>query len=74
MEHPAPELRKVWEDYVTALCRATTPEIAKLIRDEVMGRARAVAQASGGFLGLGNKISRAEKKLMAELEQVFDRI
>ena len=35
-----------------------------------MGRARAVAEAAGGFLGVGS-ISAAEKKKLDELEWAF---
>ena len=34
-------------------------------------RARAVAGASGGFLGLGSKISNAEAEVIGRLERAF---
>ena len=36
-----------------------------------MKRARAIAEASGGFLGLGNKISRNEQRVIDAIEKVF---
>lgn len=34
-------------------------------------RARKVAQAAGGFLGFGDKMSPAESSMLSELEQAF---
>ena len=40
-------------------------------RKHVVGRARHVAVATGGILGLGNKISDAEKAKLHELEEAI---
>lgn len=40
---------------------------------EVLDRAREVAEASGGFFGLGNKISDEEKALIDDLADLFSR-
>ena len=66
MEHPAPELHQVWADYVVALCRAIPSDFRKLVRDEVIGRAVAVA-GDGAFL-------KAEKQVISRLERVFDTV
>jgi hypothetical protein len=36
-----------------------------------MGRARAVAEASGGILGLGSKISKQEAQVLEDMERAF---
>lgn len=36
-----------------------------------MESARVVAEATGGFFGLGNKISKPERLVIAELEQTM---
>jgi hypothetical protein len=36
-----------------------------------MGHAQAVAQAAGGFLGLGNKVSTAEQQMLDLLDKSF---
>jgi hypothetical protein len=36
-----------------------------------MNRARAVAQASGGILGLGSKISSNEQRVLDAIEKAF---
>jgi hypothetical protein len=41
-----------------------------MMRERVIGSARAIAEAAGGFLGLGS-ISTAEKAALLDLEQTF---
>jgi hypothetical protein len=41
------------------------------LRETVIGQARAVAEAAGGFLGLG-KVSPAEDEMLRRLERAFD--
>jgi hypothetical protein len=41
------------------------------LKNSVMGRARAVAEAAGGILGLAS-ISSAEKQKLDELEWAFE--
>jgi hypothetical protein len=70
-KRPKVEALEAWELYIKDLCkRMEKPEIEQL-RHELLDRARNVAQAAGGFLGLGNKISQAERAMLDELEQVF---
>lgn len=70
-ERPDPRLRQVWLEYVRALCQVLDDAGQKRLRDEVLGRARAVAQAAGGILGFGRKISPAEEEVLRELETAF---
>ena len=41
------------------------------LKSGTMGRAKAIAEAAGGFLGVAS-ISAAEKKMIEELEWSFD--
>jgi hypothetical protein len=54
------------------LCAALKPGEKRALRDELLGRARQVAEATGGFLGLGNKISPEEQVVLDELAKVFE--
>jgi hypothetical protein len=45
-------------------------EIEK-VRHELLDRARTVAEAAGGFLGFGEKISAAERSVLDDLRQAF---
>jgi hypothetical protein len=69
---PPPKLREVWIDYVRALCRELDPQERSELREDLLGRARAVAESAGGFLGLGSKISSHEQEELARLEAAFE--
>jgi len=74
LEHrPDARLLKAWGEYIVDLCVALTPEEKRGLRDELLARARAVAEASGGFLGLGNKVSPEEQVVLDALAKAFDR-
>jgi tellurite resistance protein len=69
-KRPSAELLDAWKHYITALCqKLEAPEVEKL-REGVLGLARKVAQAAGGFLGMG-KVSAAERAALEELQQAF---
>jgi hypothetical protein len=59
-----------WRDYVIAICQALNPVRVKALREEIVGRARSVAESAGGVLGFGT-ISRAEATVLSELESAF---
>lgn len=73
MEHkPGPQLLEAWKHYIKGLCEQMTAAEKAALRTEVIGHARHVAEAAGGFLGLGNKVSKAEQDMLAELEAAFE--
>lgn len=65
---PDREILEVWKEYVTALSATLSTEEADKLRSSLLTLSRAVAEASGGVLGFGHKISRAEKAVLDELE------
>jgi hypothetical protein len=68
---PGAEMFEAWKHYVSGLCqRLEKPEIERL-KDNVLGLAEKVAEAAGGFLGIGNKISVAERTVLRKLERAF---
>lgn len=71
-QRPPHELFSAWVGYLEALEERLTTEQIKLLHRQVVDRARAVAAAAGGFLGLG-KISAAEERVLERLEAAFDR-
>jgi hypothetical protein len=71
-ERPGPDLGRAWSEFIEAVCRELSVESRIRLRENVVGRARKVAEAAGGFLGLGS-ISRKEELVLAELEQAFAR-
>jgi hypothetical protein len=70
---PDGRLLQAWGEYIVGLCANLDPAAKHLLRDEVMGRARNVARAAGGFLGLGDRISPEEEVVLNELEKAFER-
>lgn len=68
---PAPALLEAWQHYVTGLLPQLGAAERQALRGELLDRARAVAEASGGFLGLGSKVSKAEAAVLAQLDRAF---
>lgn len=71
VNRPPPRLLAAWRDYIGALCEEMLPENRKELKREVLARAKAVAEAAGGFLGMGSKMSAEEKQVYAILETAF---
>jgi hypothetical protein len=70
-ERPPPELLAAWKAYVATLSTALSVQDKEALKRDLLGRARSVAEAAGGFLGLGKRISSAEQAVLTELEQAF---
>lgn len=73
MEHkPSPRLLDAWRHYIEGLCEQLSKEQRTALKKDLIGHASQVAKTTGGFLGLGNKISQAEKEMLEKLESAFD--
>jgi hypothetical protein len=70
---PDARLLATWGEYIVGLCASLDPAQKNALRDEILGRARTVAEAAGGFLGLGNKISPEEEVVLRQLAKPFER-
>lgn len=71
LEQPPPDLVAAWSGFIAALCAELDPAERDQLRENVMGRAREVAEAAGGFLGLGS-VSKQEQRVLDELAERFD--
>lgn len=69
-EAPPAGLMEIWREYTRALCAGLDSEQRASLSRQLIGRARAVAEAAGGFLGLG-RISKEEAAVLRELEDAF---
>jgi len=67
---PEPHLLETWSAYVGGLCEQLAPDARRTFREQLLGRTRAVAEAAGGFLGIG-KVSAKEQAVLAALERAF---
>jgi hypothetical protein len=72
-EPPPPAVREAWVKYVQALIATLSSDDTALLKREVLGRARTVAEAAGGFLGVGAKVSRTEADALKRLEDAFEK-
>jgi hypothetical protein len=72
MKHkPDPKLMDAWMVYIKGLCEKLTAHQKNALRKDLVGHARDVATATGGFLGLGSKISKAEQDILDKLASAF---
>lgn len=68
---PPQQLLAAWTDYIRAISSTLGEDAKRQLKADLLGRARAVAEAAGGFLGLGMSTSPAEKEVLAKLEKAF---
>ncbi len=70
-QKPDATLLTIWKGYVVTLTQTLGDTASAALKEDLLGRARDVATATGGLLGLGNKISKSEQAVLDELEQAF---
>ena len=70
-KRPDRRLRQSWREYIQGLCEELKPEEREALKSDLLRRARDMAEASGGILGLGSKISKAEMDTLEELADAF---
>ena len=68
---PNAELVDAWKRQMRALWPSLSPKERDEIRASALERARSVAEAAGGFLGLTSKISPQEKAVLDELAKAL---
>lgn len=72
-KRPDASLLEAWKLYMDSLLTELNADARKALQSQLMGGAREVAEAAGGFLGLGNKVSASEAAVLAELEACFQK-
>jgi hypothetical protein len=69
LEHePGESTVEAWRKYLEGVWPSLTWDERNELRERLLGLARGVAEAAGGFLGLGSKISQAERVVLDEIE------
>lgn len=71
VKRPDGKMLAAWKDYIGALASAMDAQAKDALKQDLLGRARLVAEAAGGFLGLGSKVSSSEKAMLEELGRAF---
>lgn len=69
---PDDQLLELWKEYVGALVPTLSAEARAKLKDDLLGAARGIAEAAGGFLGLGSKVSDEEQAVLDDLERTFE--
>ena len=67
---PGSEVLSAWKDYVSAITSTMDTAARDKLEQELLGRARKVAESAGGFLGIG-AISPEEEDKLEELARAF---
>ena len=68
---PPDSLFDAWAAYITTLRSELTEEQTSILKTQVGRFAQVIAEAAGGFLGIG-KVSSEEKQAMAWIAEVFE--
>jgi hypothetical protein len=66
---PDVRIKASWKEYVRELAKMMPADAIATMRENLIGRARRVAEATGGFLGLTSKISQVEQAALDEFER-----
>ena len=69
---PGSSILAAWKAYVSALTVNMDAVTRDNLKQELLSRARAVAESAGGILGIG-KISKEEEDKLEELAEAFSR-
>lgn len=70
-ERPSEQMIQAWTAYAQALSRELDPQSLDQLRQATIERAKRIAQASGGFLGLGEKTSHDERNALLDLQRAL---
>jgi len=70
-ERPSEQMIQAWIAYAEALSKELDEESLAVIRTATIDRAKRIAQASGGFLGLGDRTSTDERNALIDLQRAL---
>jgi len=70
-QKPGPELMSTWKGYAHAIEERLDSVVGNELRERLMTRTTAIANAAGGFLGLG-AISKTEQAVLDKLEHALE--
>jgi hypothetical protein len=71
-ERPQAQLRNRWSQYIKSVCATLSPDERDELKTDLLRRAGRVAEAAGGFMGLGPRVSTKEEALLAEFAAAFE--
>jgi hypothetical protein len=65
-------LIEAWEGYMKSLLSALNDAQVRILKTQIVGFAKVIAESAGGFLGFG-KVSGTEHKMIERIERAFHR-
>lgn len=68
---PPPAMATAWGEYMRAVVAPLDLTTRRAIETSLLEKARAVAEAAGGFMGFGNRVSLSEQNVLGELQRTF---
>ena len=68
---PSDDLFVAWEAYIKTLTAQLNEEQNRLLKNQIVGFAKVIAESAGGFLGFA-KVSGKEEAVLARIEKAFD--
>jgi hypothetical protein len=71
VHRPDPSVLAAWKEYVSALVKQMPPEAVAASKNQMLSWVTSVAEAAGGILGFGNKISTMEQATIHELARAY---
>ncbi len=71
IRRPESHLLEAWTRYVRAIWGSLGEAERRAVHSRMIELARGVAEAAGGFLGLGSKVSPAERAVLEEMERAL---
>jgi hypothetical protein len=72
-ERPSEKMINAWSSYAQSLARELDDATYCSVVEATLGRAKRVAEASGGFLELGKKVSENEQLVLNDLTHALSR-
>lgn len=66
-----PALMKAWAEFAKTLASRLHGGDREALAAGIVDKARIIAEASGGFLGMGNKVSKEEQAVLDDLKKAF---
>ena len=64
---PGSKLHETWAEYIDRVKHTLDDGARATLRQQILEQSRAVAEAAGGFLGIGPHVSEAEEQVLEEL-------
>lgn len=69
---PDDSLVEAWEGYIKSLMAQLNDEQVRMLKNQIVGFAKVIAESAGGFLGFA-KVSGKEETILARIGKAFDR-